>query len=1637
MPHHDAVAQVPTQRIGGEELLRRVRSRTRDESRFTSGTDLLAFVRRGTTPAKERVPVSVRTDVSPDLAADVTAVAEPGIRPEHIQELVEGGREFNRELGLLDTPSPAAPRSVYELTESAADVLAVPLGRRPAPTPTIRAATPLEEMETRMVRARKADQEALQERFEKIPGPVRVALSGARGFADAATLGHIDELVNRANQMVASTLGVDAPKLTTDEVLDMVERSGLEKFAGGAGFVAGAGATIMTGNRLLAGLAPAAREGSRARSLLQAFDPSKPASVGIRALQGAVEGLPFDLAFDADSPGERARNVALGLVLGGLLGPAVGGRVRETDEAVEAGARRAPSPADDVAGDLRTGAPEELEDRVADVASTPTALEQVRRPEPAPPPGAGKVFSQTREAARDLPTDEIFARYQRALRQAFTEGPAAEAKGPGLRVFDEAGIKGVVGTGKGSFERGRLTQALHRVEALGRELESRGIEPPHPDDSFRGAALDDIPVALRDEYSRLSSLSDDEVVRRLADAERDALHNRGSSDASVRRVLYAGEARSRGLTGPITTEAEDRAVGVSSGVLFADPVNVRTALSARTSLEGRLRDQGVVATGKALEGPLPKIPSRASIVRDLSETLNVPVGIKRFRQRALGIFKIGPETIRLKVAGDIEVVAHEAGHFLQKALFGRTGPRGGLLNAPLRPWKAELEALAEGVSDESVSEGFAEFVRRYLTNVDAARSQAPSFFEFFEETLEHRMPQALAMLRRAREDYRVWREAPAQARVRAQIARPEDLKPELVAEEVWRKLRTAAVDDLTPLRHAVEEAKLDPGDVAADVATLADLARGSAGQAELMIENGMVDFDTRQLVGGSYKEVFDPLKNDAGQIDPEAYAKWADYAISRRAEYLYSTREDISFLGIERADAQRTIVELDSPEFRDTLERFQEYNDGLLDWLEGAGVISAEAREAIALSNEVYVPLMRAVDQGAPGTGGRKLTNRRNPIKRIRGSGRQILDPGEVTLERTYQYTRLAAKQEVSNAIFELAQREGMGYLIEEIPAPLKALKISTEEALEAIWKTSARPDEALDALPEEVAAEMLMFFRPGDYQGADNVISVLIDGRRKFYEVDPELFKALEGLDETDLSRWMNVLATPARTLRAGATLAPEFGPRNVMRDQLMAGVQSEYGFIPYWDMVQGMASLLKNDEFAVAFKAGGGARSTLISMDRASIRKNFITKLTRPPSAGRRVVNAILNPIDLLRAASEFFENSTRVGEVRLALKELRAQGVPEGEAVRRAAKAAREVTVDFGRSGTQTKQLRIMAAFWNARIQGYDRLFRAFKANPRRTTARAVALITLPSIGEYLLNRNDPEYFEIPQWQRDLFWLIKTPGGHWLRFPKPFELGIVFGTMPVRILEWMDGNDPEGFEIAAEEFLKEQTRGFAPVPTFLVPLIDNYANFNGFLGRPVVPRGLEGVDPEEQYTARTSEVSKQLGRWLNLSPAKIDNLLYSYTGGLGRLATQTIDLGVELAGKREPSSDVRPLAFRAPGLRGFTVRTPGRSSESIERLYRMRDRANQKKSTYDKMRREGRAEEAERYYEENEDWIVMRTRLNRTTDELSRLRAAIDEVRTDRALSKDARNDEIAELERLMTQLAAAALNRQELPNLEEPR
>lgn len=80
----------------------------------------------------------------------------------------------------------------------------------------------------------------------------------------------------------------------------------------------------------------------------------------------------------------------------------------------------------------------------------------------------------------------------------------------------------------------------------------------------------------------------------------------------------------------------------------------------------------------------------------------------------------------------------------------------------------------------------------------------------------------------------------------------------------------------------------------------------------------------------------------------------------------------------------------------------------------------------------------------------------------------------------------------------------------------------------------------------------------------------------------------------------------------------------------------------------------------------------------------------------------------------------------------------------------------------------------------------MFREWKANPRDMTVKTAMWITLPSVLLWELNKDDPRYQELPQWQKDIFWIIPTKDTL-IKIPKPFELGILFGTVPERMLQW----------------------------------------------------------------------------------------------------------------------------------------------------------------------------------------------------------------------------------------------------------
>lgn len=914
--------------------------------------------------------------------------------------------------------------------------------------------------------------------------------------------------------------------------------------------------------------------------------------------------------------------------------------------------------------------------------------------------------------------------------------------------------------------------------------------------------------------------------------------------------------------------------------------------------------------------PTDAITRRSDLVRFLNEKLDIPIRTGRFMDKALGIFKLREEVIRTGKANDIEVIAHEIGHGLQKFLYPEDVSVKGLKSLPFSEFKNELDPLATQpkAGQEVTPEGFAEFIRLYVTNPPMAKEKAPSFYDHFEHLLTEKSPETLDILKDAARQYDRWLKQPELQRVLSQVSVGQKEKREVSFEKIY----TAAVDDLYPLKKIVDEMAPNKLKASDDPYKLARLMRGIDGKVETFLDHSPFKFKTYEEVGKSFKDILKPLKDNLDEFRA--------YILSRRT--LDLSKRNIE-TGILPADA-KVVVEKYNDQFSKSFGDLKEFQDHTLTYLKDSGMIDQKTYDKIKTLNEDYVPLYRIMEDNAGkkvGMGSGLVAS--NQIKKIKGSWRDIQDPLESIIKNTALYINAAEKNAVGESLIKLAEKtEGMGKFVEKIPTPTKGTKGKIDEIFTAAELTQMAeigidPDASFT------------IFRAASFVPKDNVISVWDKGDQKLYQVHPDIAKVFQALDKENSNLLMRLLATPASWLRAGATLTPEFIGRNPLRDQFSAFVYSKYGFIPGYDLAKGIFSMAKKDQMYWDWKKGGGDHSMLVSMDRDYLQDKLGDLLQKYP-----VMNRIKNPIECLRILSEIGEEGTRIGEFRKGIKK---EGATK-EGIQAAALAAREVTLDFNRKGATGKAVNMITAFWNANVQGTDKMIREFKENPLTTSLKTAAALTLPSVLLAIATHDDPRIKEIPGWERDMFWCIPTENNIW-RIPKPFELGILFGSVPERITHYIMDQDPHAFK----GILTSAWSGLAPgfVPTAAIPIMENWANKSTFFDRPIVPNNRTDLLSEYQYGPYTTETAKQLGSilgklpWMEnttvTSPAKIDNLVRGWTGGLGMYALQIADKGLEVTGIT-PRDYEKPAASLSeiPFIKAFHTRYPSSNAESIQRFY-----------------------------------------------------------------------------------------------------
>ena len=635
-------------------------------------------------------------------------------------------------------------------------------------------------------------------------------------------------------------------------------------------------------------------------------------------------------------------------------------------------------------------------------------------------------------------------------------------------------------------------------------------------------------------------------------------------------------------------------------------------------------------------------------------------------------------------------------------------------------------------------------------------------------------------------------------------------------------------------------------------------------------------------------------------------------------------------------------------QFEETAKKIDTYNRHLLEYAVDGGILSKDAFNAMTEANKNYVTFAREL----PKDGKKGYTEGSvNPFKRIKGSKERVFPPLDAIVKNTNKIVNLAERNQVKvNFIDFIAKKQGAAEAV-NAPNPfpyisktkpmLKPIKIQRKELERFFEKTE------IDKMSDKTVSEFTIFRQ--EFTATDKgQILIKRNGKTESWDVGVDLANAFKTMDQQAGKMWQHYLGAPARTLRAGAILIPDFAVPNFFRDTIQASFLNKVGFVPIQDSIIGAFNIItkgnnkKTMDMYKKYVKSGGMQSTLLAVDKPNIFDGKVFDILNKGPV-RNADRGVLAPF---KALTRLSEEMTRFRIFEKTYKKAIEKGLTEKQALERGGFEARNL-LDYARRGSLGANINRLVPFWNARVQGLTRVYEAFRDQPGRTSAMIGAYIVIPTLGFYMLNKDDKDYKEEPEWIKQNYWYFKIDNKPY-RFPKPFEVGTLVSSVIEKTLDWVRTNEPQEFDKFAKDFFINNAKGFNIIPTAVRPLIENAANYSFFKGAPVVPKSLDKNLPNKfYYTEYTSETFKLISKLLNglvgddsffaTNPIHSENVFRSWTGGLGRYIIDTLDYAI-IKGKiiDDPIKPTDTLS-KIPIIRAFDVRdVPGYSAQSIVKFF-----------------------------------------------------------------------------------------------------
>lgn len=695
---------------------------------------------------------------------------------------------------------------------------------------------------------------------------------------------------------------------------------------------------------------------------------------------------------------------------------------------------------------------------------------------------------------------------------------------------------------------------------------------------------------------------------------------------------------------------------------------------------------------------------------------------------------------------------------------------------------------------------------------------------------------------------------------------------------------------------------------------------------------------------------------------------------------------------IGEADADKVIAAIQATFKARDLGRDMLYQSGLID----------QAQLDYLVKNFPHYSPIRYLDMinQAEGqvTKGKSFSVGSSPIKKLTegGSDLESMDSVQATSEMLARTYDLAARNKVMRAVDGWADDPVLSQLVKRIDEAkdlpdvqdwqTKSVYKDGEKQLLAVRNEIA---DALDLSSPAIPGFIGKFFR--FFSG---------HARTAFTTANPKFLAANAVLDAINFMHREMVnspgvfgVGKESNPLRIGADLAEGYwaslGSRKLAtragagawagaQAQATASSRDQEDDPYYWHKV-GAAGLLGAGAGA-AVRATKGQRALMERMSAAGATIGQRSRFTKPEDVVRQlrgeniVVRTLSDDPGIIGAFKRKGEQIADLGGLiwdrplaeigaisesapRIAaFKRAERQGKSQADA----AMAARRISVDFDAGGKWAKQINDVVPFFNARVQGLVETADDFKKHPFKS-AMAMTGIVGSLVALEIYNRTvAPEaYKDVSEYTKHHGAVVmsdKPPEGKGKWELAFLPLRGTAGSLVPLVSEAMSaayGDDPKTWQELAWKTGVATFDQFSPIPAdpeglsslamlpVVGPTVSTMANYDLFRGEPIVSRSQQTLPTTEQYTDRTSQTARRVGRALGWSPTKIDWWVKNALGGPGEQAMSTADAFIHKAGADLPTTErdipkgARDVPFFGP-IAGRFLRTVGseRQNKAYER-------------------------------------------------------------------------------------------------------